>query len=452
MRLTRRGIATAFVGASFLFASLFYSDFILGSIVLVVLILLGTESLWVLLVVSNPSKRFSFEQAQDLEARGKGGAVSYPGEESVEHVRFWKRAGGKVELTSTLQFLQIVPRVLAGKEREKSLMLTFKTPYASDYRVDTINLKVTGPLGLVSSSCSLDLKRRFSVYPRLLSVASATLKLLGRGGIGETPIDFPGIGTEFYEMREYHSGDDFRKINWKATARHGELVVNEHMREVGLSFFLMLDATAPGFFDADRLASTFLSVANTLAVLGVKFGVLVHKAGSLVVASPEENPRASLEVALRAALDFTGLGSQVGMAELAPVRAVAVETTGANLEPAFGIQRIMRSEVMTALQMVDAWKTASDSIKESSTQSVIYITGLFGAIEPIIELAWQARHYRDIDFVVADPCQPWAEAKDEAEARDIFVRHQRLTKALGTAGIPCYGGEPLDVARRIFTI
>ena len=37
-----------------------------------------------------------------------------------------------------------------------------------------------------------------------------------------------GSGTEIFGVREYHSGDSLRRIHWRSSARHGELVVREY--------------------------------------------------------------------------------------------------------------------------------------------------------------------------------------------------------------------------------
>jgi uncharacterized protein (DUF58 family) len=85
----------------------------------------------------------------------------------------------------------------------------------------------------------------YSVSPRTLEVALTSSKLLGRGGIGESPVESPGVGTEFYGLRKYQPGDYYRQINWKATARRSELIISERMREGGGEFYLVLEAVSP---------------------------------------------------------------------------------------------------------------------------------------------------------------------------------------------------------------
>ncbi len=52
---------------------------------------------------------------------------------------------------------------------------------------------------------------------------------------------FKGQGLEFAGIRQYCRGDDFRSIDWKVTARSGNLAVREHMEERELNVVLALD-------------------------------------------------------------------------------------------------------------------------------------------------------------------------------------------------------------------
>ena len=40
-----------------------------------------------------------------------------------------------------------------------------------------------------------------------------------------------GHSMEFEQIKEYVRGDDYRTINWKATARHGDFMVNNFTDE-----------------------------------------------------------------------------------------------------------------------------------------------------------------------------------------------------------------------------
>jgi uncharacterized protein (DUF58 family) len=51
-----------------------------------------------------------------------------------------------------------------------------------------------------------------------------------------------GIGTEFFGLRDYVSGDELRRINWKASARRDILLTNEFESECSGDATLILDA------------------------------------------------------------------------------------------------------------------------------------------------------------------------------------------------------------------
>jgi uncharacterized protein (DUF58 family) len=51
-----------------------------------------------------------------------------------------------------------------------------------------------------------------------------------------------GIGTEFFGIREYVSGDELRKINWKASGKYDRLLTNEFESECSGDVTIILDA------------------------------------------------------------------------------------------------------------------------------------------------------------------------------------------------------------------
>ena len=295
MKLTRRGIAFAFAALSLGLASAAFDDSVVEITLFCALVVIAAEAAWVRIAVRKPESKIQLTR----DDSGDGSkAVLHPGDESVERVRLVKTIGGRVEFESLVPFLRIDPGNADGRVRGSTLEFRFKTSYAGEYSSREVGVEVTSPLGLFSSKSSVPFDLAYTVYPVILSVAAATIRLLGKGELGETTIEVPGTGGEFYELRGYQPGDDFRKVNWKATARRGELMLNAHMSEVGSSFLLVLDARSPGFRDADRLASTFLAIANGLASSGANFGILVHD-GSKVTAISRES-RLSDESGIRA--------------------------------------------------------------------------------------------------------------------------------------------------------
>jgi len=55
---------------------------------------------------------------------------------------------------------------------------------------------------------------------------------------------FKGRGIEFAGIREYSRGDEYRSIDWRVTARTGDLHVREHIEERELQMVVALDLSA----------------------------------------------------------------------------------------------------------------------------------------------------------------------------------------------------------------
>ena len=115
------------------------------------------------------------------------------------------------------------------------------------------------------------------------------------------------------------------------------------------------------------------------------------------------------------------------------------------------IQDLRRAQLGSALNDEDSWASASRYLRDGSTRSVICVSGLFDDLAPLIELAWQGRQYRSVDFTVANPCEPWATAASEEEASRLQSRFERLAPSLGAAGISYLCGDPFNLARRILS-
>jgi uncharacterized protein (DUF58 family) len=114
-----------------------------------------------------------------------------------------------------------------------------------DYTFGELWVRWDGPLGLVRRSRRVaGSARPVRVYPNLRELKK--YDLLVRRGLrleaGGRPVRVAGASTEFERLREYLPDDDYRRINWKATARRGEPMVNQFEAERSQNLVLMLDA------------------------------------------------------------------------------------------------------------------------------------------------------------------------------------------------------------------
>ncbi len=114
-----------------------------------------------------------------------------------------------------------------------------------EFAFGKVHIRYNGVLGLCSRSGSYDLTRNYKVYPNIKDLRRYTLAALKKSQLinGVKKVKTFGIGTEFESLREYMEDDDYRKVNWNATARSHKLIVNTYEPERNQQIFVMLDAS-----------------------------------------------------------------------------------------------------------------------------------------------------------------------------------------------------------------
>jgi uncharacterized protein (DUF58 family) len=102
-----------------------------------------------------------------------------------------------------------------------------------------------------------------------------------------------GEGGELRELREHQSGDPFRRIAWKASARRGVLLVREYERDERDVVWLVIDASVdhwagpPGESALDRAIDEAAAVALRHGKNGDRVGLAVVGTRTLCFEKPE---------------------------------------------------------------------------------------------------------------------------------------------------------------------
>lgn len=102
-----------------------------------------------------------------------------------------------------------------------------------DYQFGETNLRYPSVLKTFVRQARFPTAAGVKVYPNVLDVRK--YDLLARRGllheIGLRAARVYGAGTEFERLREYNTDDEFRRINWRATARRGKPIAAEYETE-----------------------------------------------------------------------------------------------------------------------------------------------------------------------------------------------------------------------------
>ncbi|HUM65976.1 MAG TPA: DUF58 domain-containing protein [Chitinophagaceae bacterium] len=102
-----------------------------------------------------------------------------------------------------------------------------------EYVFDNINVFAYGPLQLVKRRYTFPAQQTVKVYPSYILMRRYQLLAVSNRlqEAGVKRIRKLGHSLEFEQIKEYVRGDDFRTINWKATARKDALMVNNYTDE-----------------------------------------------------------------------------------------------------------------------------------------------------------------------------------------------------------------------------
>lgn len=124
-----------------------------------------------------------------------------------------------------------------------TLSYTTRPTERGRYRFGGVVLRWQTPLGLLWREAHLALDEDVLVYPNLREVDRYDL-LTRRGLLRELGVRNTralGRGTAFESLREYQSDDDFRWIDWKATARRHQPITTLYETERNQRLMIVLD-------------------------------------------------------------------------------------------------------------------------------------------------------------------------------------------------------------------
>lgn len=137
-------------------------------------------------------------------------------------------------------------RVLSGEVPPQQVWLQtyhLRPLRRGDYRFGDLNLRWLAPLGLLVRQARIPAAGPVKVYPNLLDIRRYDLLLkhnrLQEMGLRHTRMW--GEGADFERLREYLPDDDFRRIDWKATARRNSPITVEYQTERSQAVFAVVD-------------------------------------------------------------------------------------------------------------------------------------------------------------------------------------------------------------------
>lgn len=183
---------------------------------------------------------------------------------------------------------------MAGGEN-KVLHYELRPVKRGSYHFGAVNLFVNSALGLVSRRYRFSQDEKVTVYPSYVQMRQYELLAISNeltmSGIKK--IRRIGSNREFEQIERYIPGDDYRSINWKATARKNALMVNHYQDERSQNVYALIDKGRAmkmpfeGLSLLDYAINASLVISNIALHKGDRPGLITfqHRISSVVPAS-----------------------------------------------------------------------------------------------------------------------------------------------------------------------
>lgn len=186
--------------------------------------------------------------------------------------------------------------IVALKPGENKVIQYFLRPVKrGEYSFGSVNVYAKSPIGFLSRRFRFSSDALVPVYPSYIQMRKYELlaisNRLTENGIKK--IRRIGHNMEFELIKEYVSGDDFRTINWKASARKTHLMVNHYQDERSQQVYSVIDKGRVmqmpfnGMSLLDYAINASLVISNIAIRKTDKAGILTFqdKIGTLLPAS-----------------------------------------------------------------------------------------------------------------------------------------------------------------------
>jgi uncharacterized protein (DUF58 family) len=212
------------------------------------------------------------------------------------------------ELPFQFQKRDFIFKQVLQKNEEKTIHYHLKPKERGVYLFCHINIYANSALQLATRKYVLGEEKELKCYPSFLRLKEFDIKNFNSASVsyGAKKSRRIGHSLEFEQIKEYVSGDDIRTLNWKATAKRNQLMVNQYVEEKSQSVYAIIDKgramqmTFNGLTLLDYAVNATLAISNVVLRKQDKAGMLSFstKLEDMVVAERRNSQMSLISEAL----------------------------------------------------------------------------------------------------------------------------------------------------------
>ena len=195
------------------------------------------------------------------------------------------KAGIIDEVPFQFQRRDILFQTELAPNQNKLINYSLRPTKRGEYEFGSIRVYVRSPLGLISKRYNFAQDEVLHVYPSFLQMHKYELMAISNRleDAGIKKIRRLGHSMEFEQVKSYVAGDDYRTINWKATARRGSLMTNSYTEEKSQHVYCIIDKSRVMKMPFDGLSLLDYAINASLVLSNVAL-LKEDKAGLIIVA------------------------------------------------------------------------------------------------------------------------------------------------------------------------
>ncbi|MDR0825511.1 MAG: DUF58 domain-containing protein [Prevotella sp.] len=186
------------------------------------------------------------------------------------------------EVPFQFQKRDLIFKMSLGVDKTETLYYDLRPTERGLYRFGAVNVFATGLFGLITRRYIFDEEKDVAVYPSFIEMHKYELLAASHRltDYGIKKIRRIGHATEFDHIKHYVMGDDPRTINYKATARMNQMMVNTYQEEKSQPVYCLIDKGRTmkmpfnGMTLLDYAINSTLMVCSTALNKGDKAGLI----------------------------------------------------------------------------------------------------------------------------------------------------------------------------------
>jgi len=199
------------------------------------------------------------------------------------------------ELPVQVQRRDAIAEITLDVDQQREVIYHISPKERGEYHFGDIQLIISTPLGLWKRKYTVPAQVDLKTYPSIMQMKEFELKAFSRISTsdGIKKIRRSGVSYEFEQISNYVKGDDIRHINWKASARGQDLMVNRFETERSQSVYNVIcknrEMRMPfnGLSLLDHAVNTSLAISNIALLKSDRIGLITFsdRIGSTLKAS-----------------------------------------------------------------------------------------------------------------------------------------------------------------------